>query len=178
MPVPRRADGVRVKTCRDCGETKDLEEFYLARGVSGARGGDGRRSRCIECFKAHVKATKDVEAQKKQQRERRREQRAADPDFSWRDNLKRYCLTPESYDEMLRAQGGVCLICKGKCSTGTRLSVDHDHSCCPTPAHIKRTCGKCNRGLLCRQCNRGLGIFGDSPETLRAAANYLETRSA
>lgn len=30
------------------------------------------------------------------------------------------------------------------------------------------------RGRLCHACNVGLGLFGDSPDTLREAANYIE----
>jgi len=51
-----------------------------------------------------------------------------------------------------------------------RLDIDHDHQCCPG----QRSCGKCVRGFLCRPCNVGLGMFGDDPARLRAAAEYIE----
>jgi hypothetical protein len=53
-----------------------------------------------------------------------------------------YGLTPEQYDEMLEAQGGVCAICGG-ISGGKRkrLFVDHSHD---TGAV---------RALICIRCN-------------------------
>lgn len=56
---------------------------------------------------------------------------------------KAYGLTPEQYDDMLRAQGGVCAICK-KPPKGNRLHVDHCHET-----------GRI-RGLLCVSCNSKL----------------------
>ncbi len=64
---------------------------------------------------------------------------------------------------------GMAEIC-GLCGTGQRLDIDHDHLCCPG----QRSCGKCVRGFLCRPCNVGLGMFGDDPARLRAAAEYIE----
>lgn len=84
------------------------------------------------------------------------------------ENLRRsFGLTLEQYDTRLVAQNGVCALCrrpetavlKGKLK---RLAVDHDH-----------LTGKV-RGLLCSQCNTSLGMFGDDPSRLRAAADYLE----
>lgn len=80
-----------------------------------------------------------------------------------------YGLTPERYAALLLEQGGTCAICRKQCSRG-ELSVDHDHECCPG----KSSCGGCVRGLLCRACNYALGLVGDDPEVLRAAADYLE----
>lgn len=175
MPLSQGADDVRVKQCRDCGAVKSLEEFYLNPGsAKGTRGGDGRRSRCIPCYKEFILQGKDKERQRKQQREKRRKDREADPEFSWRSNLRRYGLTPETYKELLESQGGVCAICKvSECSSGTRFSVDHDHKCCPQAAHVKKLCGKCVRGLLCRQCNIGIGALKESEEIMNNAIKYL-----
>lgn len=73
-----------------------------------------------------------------------------------------YGLSMKDFSEMLNIQNGVCMICKKVCSSGQRLSVDHDHKT-----------GK-NRGLLCRKCNSGLGLFGDSVELLQKAIDYLK----
>ena len=61
-----------------------------------------------------------------------------------------------------------CRVCGGP----DGLSIDHDHECCPQKY---KTCGKCNRGLLCRGCNTAIGSAKDNPQTLRALADYLES---
>jgi len=88
-------------------------------------------------------------------------------------------LTVELYRAMWIEQGGVCQVCGGiqrDLANGRTalLAVDHDHTCCP--GH--QACGKCVRGLLCDPCNGGLGMFGDDPVRLRAAAQYLEDHRA
>lgn len=85
---------------------------------------------------------------------------------------RQYKLTPDSYDAILASQGGVCSICKTP-PVGKRLSVDHDHSCCPGEI----TCGKCVRGLLCDNCNWWLGLIDDDLGRLTEAENYLRRYS-
>lgn len=80
-------------------------------------------------------------------------------------NLKKYGLTQEQYDALLKAQGGCCVICPRSGSGDSRtkyLFVDHEHKT-----------GKV-RGLLCGPCNAALGAFGDSCERLKVAIAYLQ----
>ena len=104
-----------------------------------------------------------------------RERRKALREASHGQHIGRtYNLTPEQYQAIWEAQGGQCA---GKCgATGRtrRLSVDHDHACCPGPV----SCGRCVRGLLCKRCNLFIGTTKDSPEALRSLADYLENPPA
>ncbi|WP_423817399.1 endonuclease VII domain-containing protein [Saccharomonospora viridis] len=87
-----------------------------------------------------------------------------------------YHITPEQYWAIYEAQGRACFGCRRAKGTGRkRLSVDHDHSCCPGPV----SCGKCVRGLLCGPCNRDvLGHLRDEAEALRRLADYVENPPA
>ena len=65
---------------------------------------------------------------------------------------------------LAEAQGNCCAIC-GTSFEGMRtgnIHADHCHA------------NKLPRGVLCGSCNLGLGRFKDSPERLRAAADYIE----
>jgi len=79
-----------------------------------------------------------------------------------KNNLAKFGITPEEYDGLLAAQAGVCAICGGD-NGSKRLAVDHDHDTGVI------------RGLLCNQCNRGLGLLGDSAESIRRVLDYLES---
>lgn len=83
-----------------------------------------------------------------------------------------YNLAPGQFDEMLRAQGGRCAICRTDAPGKYNWSVDHDHTCCPGK---RQSCGKCVRGLLCSRCNFGIGHFLDNAEAMRAAADYVDS---
>ena len=86
-------------------------------------------------------------------------------------NCLNFGITLEQYQEMLLAQNGVCAICR-KPETMIRrgrvqmLGVDHHHE------------SGALRDLLCAACNLLVGHSRESPEFLRAAADYLERHAA
>ncbi len=158
-----------MKACTKCGETKPLSKFPTEK-----RAKDGRRSQCTKCRYEARKAVK-TEADLAKQRDYQRmwwEKNKHLKKAQMRDNhlLTRYKMNQAQFDEMLAAQGGVCLLCGSDDPQGKNWQVDHDHSCCEG----SRTCGKCIRGLLCAPCNTGLGSFKDDPDLLRKAIHYLE----
>jgi hypothetical protein len=143
-------DEYLTKKCAKCKATK-LRACDFHRS---ARAADGLRSRCKEC-------------EGEDQRIRVANNPAARAASSRAYALKsRYDISVSEYDRLLALQGGKCAIC-GRPPGRVRLAVDHDHK------------SGAVRGLLCgrapkRNCNQGLGYFSDSPERLRAAADYLE----
>ncbi len=141
------------KSCQRCGEYKPVADFWRQKATK-----DGLQSYCKPCKKSD-------------QLESRRKSPAVALKY-------KYNITMEEYLDRLNRQNGVCAICKEQESAISewdgepkRLSVDHDHRCCP--GH--RSCGKCVRGLICRRCNSMLGNSSDSPEILELAAMYLRS---
>lgn len=136
------------KNCSKCGVERDISEFY-----KDSRRPGGRGSWCRVCWVAFSKAKRDkMSPRDRQARELRR----------------RYGITPDEYDAMLKKQNKVCAICKDREATVHRISqktqklaVDHDHNT-----------GKV-RGLLCSRCNKALGLFYDDLTLLTAATEYL-----
>lgn len=77
---------------------------------------------------------------------------------------REYGISLEERDQLLAAQGGVCLICKRTLDGSSKdltPSVDHIHGT------------KIIRGLLCSNCNVLLGMAKDSTEILQSAITYL-----
>ena len=70
----------------------------------------------------------------------------------------KYGLEDDDFARMWLDQDGECFICGAEAD----LVVDHCHRS-----------GKV-RGLLCGRCNVALGFMRDNPQSLRAAADYLE----
>lgn len=73
--------------------------------------------------------------------------------------MRGYGTTLEWYRDKLIEQKGLCAIC-GHLShhhgTMQRLQVDHNHACCDLKT---KSCGQCNRGLLCADCNMKLSYL-------------------
>jgi hypothetical protein len=94
---------------------------------------------------------------------------------------KLYTLSDGEYDQLYVAQGSLCYTCgpwTGNRGISKKLSVDHDHNCCPAPP----ICGKCIRGLICGPCNSLLGQIGDSKghavERLQKLIDYIQNPPA
>lgn len=79
------------------------------------------------------------------------------------DKLQRkFGLTKEAYEDLLRSQDYACAICHGVNASGRRLAVDHDHAT-----------GR-NRGLLCSPCNvHVLTVIERYEDRIASAMEYL-----
>src|ERR1017187_539241 len=111
----------------------------------------GCQRECLVCSSAHRGLARRKYAGTTKF-ERRREARL----------LRQYGLTSENFEIWLAAQGSRCRICKTDKPGGQNWHLDH----CHRPKRL--------RGILCHRCNRVIGIMRENPETLRAAADYLE----
>ena len=175
-----------MKRCSSCHTDKELSKFHKDRA-----GSQGRANRCVECAHQYYREThgKDRKPHQKDPTARtcktcnetkpvaefyKRKSgyyesscRLCKTNLSYVANIGRYGITAEQYEALLTKQNQVCAICHK--SDTKRLSIDHDHACCPGST----SCGKCVRGLLCSRCNSVLGMVEDSPELLAALARYL-----
>ena len=167
---------------RLCDEWLDFETFLAA---VGERPGEGWRIYRKDTTKpygpgnvqwrelvhtiAKYKTREDLISARNEARKARGKQ-DHDPIQHRKRMLKRnYGVTVEQYDQMLKAQNGVCAIC-GKPETrvahggvGIRpLSVDHCHE------------SKNIRGLLCSHCNTALGLLNDDVDLFLKAIEYLK----
>jgi Zn-finger nucleic acid-binding protein len=89
-----------------------------------------------------------------------REYRASNPVEIAATKAKRsYGLDRGQFDLIMTKSN--CDLCNRAFTTNKTKHIDHCHETGVV------------RGLLCSQCNVGLGMFGDSPEKLRKAVEYL-----
>lgn len=141
--------------CATCKVDKSETEFYRHYYVKQ----DGTRSFMVNCKSCLQQRHLDWyhEVPNRRQQETRKY------------TLRKYGLSVEDFDRMEKEQDGKCAICGNPEPDGRRLSVDHNHNCCPG----KESCGKCVRGLLCFQCNARIWIL-DS-DLLEAATAYIDS---
>jgi hypothetical protein len=171
------------KRCTRCSEEKPVESFS-----KDSKSKSGLQAWCRSCMAEWRKSKRATLTKKElsQLAAKRREYVRMNPQLrsnntaeylrEWRKTnpgkqrqytLKhKYGLTPEVYQAISFAQGGVCAI--PGCG-GTPTQVDHDHSCCSGP----KSCGACVRGILCKRCNIFLGAVKDNSVLLRGMLSYL-----
>jgi len=142
---------------KTCNKDLPISEFYV-----GIYGSGGLQSSCKSCQKRkssdwrrhHPEQARNTSRAWELKNKRRRKDTALRKDHG---------ISLVKYEALLNKQEGACAICKQPLTENKKhLDVDHDH-----------TTGKI-RGLLCNSCNRGIGFLKDCPNTLRAAANYIE----
>lgn len=156
--------------CARCGIAKPATEFG-----DDKRKRNGKKSWCRACCHLSViewrqRYPERYEAMKKLPRTELQKLRRRDLDLQ-----QMYGLTLADFEQMLADQGGGCAICgtTKPNGPGSRFQVDHDHACCPRVG----SCGECIRGLLCGSCNTLIGLAGEDPKRLMAAAAYLQRGS-
>lgn len=141
------------KFCRRCEEWKPRSKFHPLR-----KGSPYVHSLCGPCSYKEVAEY----AKAKNKRYRRNYY------YLWAGNSKSNRIPRTQYEDMLRAQGGACKICRktepGR-STNRRFCVDHDH-----------VTGKI-RGLLCHDCNTGIAHFKENVAFLGSAMEYIQEHS-
>lgn len=146
-----RASGpLLARTCTQCHEFKQASEFYAQKGGLG-----GRNPWCKACV---CRKTGERSAARSKERialglrgQRKGQHGMSDAEF------------------LAFVGEGVCDACGETSPKGQRpWHVDHDHACCPG----QTSCGKCVRGLLCRNCNVALGMLGDNKERVRLLLDY------
>lgn len=159
-------NATEAKRCSRCDTWKTLDAFYRDRSQT-----DGRYRQCRACA-AETKKLSNRRVREQDPDNWNTRRRAAVARYRERhphrvkatdkaQNLRKFGLTPAGFAALKQEQGGQCAICRAEPAPTRDLAVDHDHAT-----------GKV-RGLLCSNCNTALGLFGDNPERLDAAREYL-----
>jgi hypothetical protein len=147
------------KHCHKCDTWRGLDQFHAR-----TKNWDGLHGQCKPCMSASaaLRYVGDRERLLTLGREYRRLNNQKRRDAQVQSD---FGLSPEAYKSLREKHGNTCSLC-GEEYTKKRLHVDHDHVTGVV------------RGLLCFRCNIGLGYLRDSPELLRAAADYVERHKA
>ena len=135
--MPAKGFKISHKVCNTCKQDLPRANFY--------EGKEGITPNCKKCFKAWAKASNKANKNK----------------YTAFQRKKRYGVTPEQYDALFAAQGGVCAGCKKLPTENKALSLDHNHETGQV------------RGLLCHNCNIALGLLKDNVSLLQTLIDYL-----
>lgn len=148
------------RICIKCSKSKDLEQFKKLHG-------SGYSGYCESCRGSARRSMRKIQT-KEERTAKHKKWRTNNPkaaQYRFDRNLRvHHNLTPEQFEEMARAQNGVCAICQEthpEASVFRRLLVDHNHE----TGEI--------RGLLCHNCNTAIGLMKDDPARLQKAIEYL-----
>ncbi|MBM0277240.1 endonuclease domain-containing protein, partial [Micromonospora tarensis] len=106
-----------MKTCTECQQTKPVDDFYRIKTRNNTPS-----SRCKGCLRTDALRR------------------------HYRNKGRKYGLTQQQYDDLMKAAGHRCQLC----GADRDLVIDHCHT------------SKDVRGVLCRTCNTGLGMFRDN----------------
>lgn len=139
------------RVCTKCREHQPWGNFSPR-----ARGKNGRSSICRTCRASQKRDRRAANPEAVRAVERDWERRTG------RHTKRRYGLDREAWDKQVAAQGGRCAVPACQRLPRRRLVGDHCH-----------TTGKF-RGIICDNCNVAMGLTGDSPDLLRALAEWLE----
>jgi hypothetical protein len=176
------------KLCRACGKTKPLGKFGKDRSKR-----DGRMSQCSECAnaarKARYYANLDHEIERgrnyyaghreqqlasskawalanpdkvreiDRRRSRKNRARGGDPGWQRRQEARRAPLLA------VIGSSDRCYLCLRAFVPGTKVCIDHDHTCCPELRSIG--CPVCVRGQAHGPCNQLVGLAGEDVDVLR-----------
>lgn len=143
---------VKVKICTKCNEPKDKTEFYKHRSSK-----DGLRYYCKSCTREDNKRFRVAHPEYNKEYDQLNTERLKEARL-----VRKYGLTFAGIDVILKDQDNKCAICQIDFSDGNKPKVDHCHKTSMV------------RGALCNKCNLGLGLLGDTAESLQAACNYLK----
>lgn len=128
------------KICKICKIEKDISDFYT-----------GRKD-CKDCKNAKARQwRKDNPENVARHKERHK----------WYLKERRYGVTQEQYELMLKEQNNRCKLCDNKFKNTKETHIDHCHNSNKV------------RGLLCNSCNLALGQFNDDIELMENAIEYL-----
>lgn len=131
-----------LKRCNYCKKEKFLESFS-----SHPHTKDKLSNKCKQCVKEYNKVRHSLRTREDLDRInlKRRQNRSTTLTDRKKTLKRKYGITLDIYNKMLKDQSNVCKICKQLCKSGKVLAVDH----CHWTGQV--------RGLLCATCNTGLG---------------------